>query len=221
MSFNSLSRPVGQFGLVAARGYALGTMNPALFEVRESGCKGQGGFATRDIQAGERILAEHPLVKWRRESEMSEAATESDLGALIDGISPGERRQFFELSQAALHGDSKSALGIWASNAYPTDSGQEAGVCSAVFVLACRLNHECRPNAHVYWNDNIRRLTVHALRAIGGGEEITVAYLGGDADGTRAARQRQLEAKFGFVCTCPQCTLVGAPLDESEVRGRR
>eukprot|EP00966_Prymnesium_polylepis_P219807 5084749-Prymnesium_polylepis.1 len=63
--------------------------------------------------------------------------------------------------------------------------------------------------------------TVHALREIRIGEEVCVAYIGGDADGTRATRQSQLEEKFGFSCCCPQCHLSGAALEQSEARQRR
>ena len=147
---------------------------------------------------------------------------------MIDALSQQEQLDYFALSvtQSELvaqseHGAIKSALGIWMNNAYPTDSGGEIGVCSAVFALACRLNHDCRPNAHICWNDRIGMQTVHALRKIRAGDEVLVAYIGEDADGTRATRQRQLLKKFSFTCSCLQCGLTGVPLEESETRQRR
>ena len=197
----------------------LASVSPALFEVLESGYKGMGGFAIRDIQVGERILAERPLAKWQ--SGENEGLAAGALAAVIDALPLAEQQRFFALSQCAQHGSTKSALGIWASNAYPTDGGGESGVCSSVFVQACRLNHDCRPNAHIGWNDRIGMQTVHAVRLIRKGEEVVVAYIGGDADGTREARQHQLQRKFSFVCKCPQCELTGASLERSETRQRR
>jgi len=193
----------------------------ALFAVHESDNRGLGGFAVRDIQVGERILAERPLAKWRCGPHVSKDAAASGLAAIIDALPPTNQQDFFALSQCEQHGSTKSALGIWASNAYPTDTGSETGMCSSVFTLACRLNHDCRPNAHVCWNDNIGMQTVHALREIRKGEEVMVAYIGGDADGTRAARRRALQSKFSFVCTCMQCQLTGSHLEASESRQRR
>ena len=128
----------------------------------------------------------------------------------LQSLPPTEQQHFFALSQSAQHGSTKSALGIWASNAYATDLPGETGMCSSVFAHACRLNHDCRPNAHAAWNDRIGMQTVHALREIRKGEEVLVAYIGGDEDGTRAVRQKQLQSKFSFTCECAQCGLTGA-----------
>lgn len=192
-----------------------------LFEVLESGSKGLGGFAIRDIHVGERILAERPLAQYRSRPNECEESAASGLAAVIDELSQADQRQFYGLSQCARHGTAKTALHIWSSNAYPTDNAGESGVCSSVFAQACRLNHDCRPNAHIIWNERIGMQTVHALCEISQGEEVLVAYIGGDADGTRAARQLALQTKFSFACTCPQCELTGASLERSETRQRR
>jgi hypothetical protein len=196
-------------------------VDTVLFAVHESDHHALGGFASRDIEVGERILAECPLAKWRCKPDLSEDMAASGLSAIIEALSPTDQQHFFALSQCEQHGSTKTALGIWASNAYPTDTGGETGMCSSVFTLACRLNHDCRPNAHACWNERIGMQTVHALRAIRKGEEVMVAYIGGDDDGTREARQRTLRSKFSFVCTCPQCGLTGSHLKASESRQRR
>ena len=183
-----------------------------LVDVRASLCgKGLGGFATRDVHVGERLLAEHPLVKCR-------ATTREGLALIVGALSESKQEEFFALCQSEKHGVAKSALGIWKSNAFPT--GDNCG-SSAVFATICRLNHDCRPNAHVCWNENIGMQTVHVLREIRADEEVCVAYIGGDADGTRATRQSALREKFSFTCACPQCELTGAALEESEARQRR
>jgi len=186
-------------------------LSTPLFEVRASAGKGQGGFATRDIHVGEQILTERPLARWR-----STDGDASELVKIIGAMATPDRQDFFALSQAEQHGNTKSELGIWLSNAYPTTAGE-----GGVYSLACRLNHNCRPNAHQHWNDRTGMQTVMALREILAGEEVFVAYIGGDADGTRVARQSQLQQKFSFTCRCPQCEMSGAALEQSETRQRR
>lgn len=57
-----------------------------------------------------------------------------------------------------------------------------------------------------HWNESIKRNTIHALRNIENGTEITRYYLS-DNDGFRKSRQKQLEDRYGFKCKCFRCTL--------------
>lgn len=85
----------------------------------------------------------------------------------------------------------KTSLGIYVSNSFqlergdcfmPEEEEEEEGVVhAAVLVTSARLNHSCRPNCFAAWNPAIGQQTVHALRAIGADEELTIAYLGGAA----------------------------------------
>ena len=73
------------------------------------------------------------------------------------------------------------AGGIWQSNAYPCTgrgvpgSSVDDDQSSAVFQYNCRLNHSCLANAHLAWNRQLGRQTLHALREIEPGEELTVS----------------------------------------------
>ena len=128
--------------------------------------------------------------------------------------------------------DEKSALGIWASNAFACDSGdcfspskeRETSVCvSAVFRTIARINHSCCPNSYAAW-DAVREVqTVHALQTIEDGDEVTIAYLGGGDgwDGTRASRRAELARKYRFDCACAACSLTGDALQLSERRRQR
>lgn len=80
-----------------------------------------------------------------------------------------------------------------------------------MFLEACRINHACdNNNAQKNWNDRISRHTVHALRNIDKGEEITITYLSPLRN--RKVRQQILQQRFGFTCLCGLCSL---PLDQS------
>lgn len=76
--------------------------------------------------------------------------------------------------------------------------GAGTGICQD----ASRINHSCIPNAHFSWNANIGRETVHAVRDIRKGEEITISYL--PAICTLKKRQIQLKP-YVFACDCPAC----------------
>jgi hypothetical protein len=104
-------------------------------------------------------------------------------------------------------------FGIIQTNALPFgDDVREVGI----FLDACRINHACDNNAQKGWNENIKRHTVHALRDIEKGEEITIYYLA--ILNNREARQEALRRKFAFTCSCRLCSL---PPDQSQESDRR
>lgn len=51
----------------------------------------------------------------------------------------------------------------------------EMGRGTCVCLEASKNNHSCVPNAYYSWNNDIKRLTVHAIRKIPEGEEITIS----------------------------------------------
>ncbi|KAI0145065.1 hypothetical protein GGR57DRAFT_517725 [Xylariaceae sp. FL1272] len=71
-------------------------------------------------------------------------------------------------------------------------------------------------NCQKSWNKNIKGHTVHALRDIDEGEEITIYYLGSDKG--RDARNEDLKRKFAFTCSCRLCSL---PSDQSKASDKR
>lgn len=187
--------------------------------------KGFGAYAACAIAAGERVVNETPLV-----TVIAPSSTDNvchSIQAAIFALDPARRAAFHSLSSGAASGGSLSSgiaemMSIWKSNAYPTseDSVRDGTKrSSACFALACRINHSCRPNAHITWNENTGRQTVHALRPIAVDEEVTVAYV--EPGLSHLARGAQLAEKFGFACTCELCGLCGAERDASDTRQRR
>ncbi|KAI1097543.1 hypothetical protein F4804DRAFT_351528 [Jackrogersella minutella] len=61
--------------------------------------------------------------------------------------------------------------------------GQGLG-CVLLF-FGSLLNHSCVPNAWIYWNDTTGSMTLHALREIDTGEEITISYIQDSSDQRR------------------------------------
>ncbi|KXH60739.1 hypothetical protein CSAL01_09364 [Colletotrichum salicis] len=165
------------------------------YHIKAVAGKGKGMFATRRIARGTRLLAEAPIFRVPRD--------ESNLQKLEAAIA----RSVGLLSQA---------LGTARTNALPLGSGASVG---GIFLDASRINHSCRHNAQNTWNDSRGQLTIHVLRDIDDGEEITISYLG--ASENYAARQSRLQKSFGFVCACELCTLPAPQRTQSDRRLNR
>lgn len=106
--------------------------------------------------------------------------------------------------------------GILYTNALPVGSKLEL---SGIFFTACRINHACDYNAAHFWHDDRKQLTVHALRDISRGEEITISYLESNWD--RNTRQAELQKRFHFTCLCQLCSLPLQRSNESDLRLHR
>ncbi|OVA11873.1 SET domain [Macleaya cordata] len=78
----------------------------------------------------------------------------------------------------------------------------EAAVGNAVYMLPSFYNHDCDPNVHILWIENVNA-RLKALRDIEPGEELRICYI--DASMDHCARQTLLFEGFGFHCNCPRC----------------
>ncbi|KAF8063744.1 smyd2-b [Scenedesmus sp. PABB004] len=65
------------------------------------------------------------------------------------------------------------------------------------------LNHACCPNAVAYTLRDA--MVVRAAAAVAEGEELCINYLGRGALEPLAQRQANLDASYGFTCTCARC----------------
>ena len=197
--------------------------DPGAISVREASCKGFGVFARRNIDRGECVISEPPILEFQR--VRGEDITHHDISKRVRSLRAAEREAFWSLHQNVEHGAVKTAYGIWISNSFPTDATTDgtnsvAHSSAAVFRLYSRLNHACVPNVHGCWNARLGKQTVYTLRAIDAGEELTADYLGA-CGVVRNARQRSLFTDMGFGCVCSLCSLEGAPLQASEQRQAR
>lgn len=192
------------------------SLNLRMYALEEVHGKGNGLIATRTIPMGSRILSEQPIVRVpddeSNNDELDDDARLACLNRQVDALPPDERQAFLSMYNVHSHNVSQN-LGIFLTNALPLrHDGEEAGI----FLNACRINHACDNNAHNSWNANIKRHTIHALRDIDQGEEITINYLG--ILKKRETRQRYLQEHFAFTCSCHLCSL---STDESQESDRR
>jgi hypothetical protein len=130
--------------------------------------------------------------------------------AKLKAMSELSQRQFL-----ALHNNFPGKYpfsGIVKTNALPCGSGSPIG---GVYSTLCFINHSSIPNVHNNWNSAEEHETIHAIRMIEKGAEITISY---DHGGASSERQAFLKESFGFSCTCSDCTLSFSSLQASDNR---
>ena len=164
--------------------------------------KGQGLVATQDIPRGTRILAEKPLFKIPVEGT-SPKVVEMEIANKLKLLSKDELRAFLSLRNN-VPGTSTPFLNIVRTNSLPLGHGSQTTE-GGVFLEVSRINHACLPNCQHTWNTDIGQETIHAVKDIHKGEELTITYLYNVQ--TYAIRQQHLKDSFDFTCSCQLCSL--------------
>ncbi|KAI0115498.1 heterokaryon incompatibility protein-domain-containing protein [Nemania sp. FL0031] len=175
--------------------------------------KGKGLVAIQKISKGTRILSEEPIITIAR-NRLNGERPQISIYQQVASLNEHQQRAFLSMHNIHPYEDAAERyLGIFKTNSLPAEAVGDTG---AIFLEACRINHACDNNAQKNWNEKIKRHTVHALRDIDEGEEITITYLGPLKN--RRARQKALQEKFGFTCLCHLCSL---PPEQSQESDRR
>ncbi|KAI8365904.1 uncharacterized protein BYT42DRAFT_600671 [Radiomyces spectabilis] len=74
-------------------------------------------------------------------------------------------------------------------------------VGEGTYPIGSLLNHSCRPNAVVMFDGAL--MIIRAIEDIPAGQEVTIAYV--DAAHSRIYRQKALQEKYMFQCSCLRC----------------
>ncbi|KAF5684390.1 SET domain-containing protein [Fusarium denticulatum] len=180
-----------------------------IFILQDIPGKGKGLVATNKILKGTRILSEEPIIRVPDNAPDS-PALQSLIRRQVDELTSDQRQAFLSMCNVYRSDTASQYLGIIRTNAIPIDTG------GGIFIDACRINHACDNNAQKAWNDSIGRHTIHALRDIDKGEEITITYVG--VLSNRRTRQEVLRNKFKFTCLCSLCSLPAHLSAESDRR---
>jgi hypothetical protein len=88
---------------------------------------------------------------------------------------------------------------------------------AAIFPLASRLNHDCRPTCELVSGYADCHVDVRLLRDVMQGEELTINYVGrfGGRNKNREQRQLELRRRYLFQCSCDLCNLESGRVSSS------
>ncbi|KAG5988785.1 hypothetical protein E4U52_006245 [Claviceps spartinae] len=184
----------------------------AMYAVRNVPGKGKGLVATRHIPEGTRILSERPLIYVPFET--SDEHRKRIISLQVKHLNKEQRDIFLAFPNRFPHSNSATRyIGIFRTSCIQAVVGPQESF--AIFPYACRINHDCDENAMKEWNPETKQLTVHAMRDIEEGDEITVTYV--HFSNNHEARQEMLQRDYHFTCCCRACSL---PADLIEERDR-
>jgi len=172
--------------------------------------KGFGMVASRPLKAGERILAEPPvLVKSLRKGE----------GRGLDDQFK-DLPQEWQMKVLKLHDENpneceaEKVKRIFLANAI-----EVAGAgCTALYPTIPRINHSCAPTA-VWSSVESQPLAkeVRAVRDLGEGDEITANYVDSFEATFASAEERKAKLQqWNFDCSCEVCDLPQVQLAEND-----
>jgi hypothetical protein len=189
---------------------------PEIYIVEPSHSKGLGVFATHDLEVGEIIMRETPILKITPPALVPGSGYPmSEVSKLVqkefEALPSNQQEEIMSLTyHATTTEETQDKLGIiFKNNAYNT--GNQVGL----FPVIARINHSCRPNTSYYWSEKLNKRIVYATRKIKRGEEFSVSYI----PLLLAREQRQkLLARYGFKCACEACTQHRADLTASDDR---
>jgi len=165
--------------------------------VRDIPGKGKGVVAMKDIEMGEVIITENPLMLFKAGNGLTECLSKmSDRG----------KRKLMSLYDRD-DDENRTVLGILLTNCL---AGRMA--TSVLYYLISRLNHSCEPNVIV---DQKFPTSVIAIRTIPKGAEISWCYNGDAMYQDKQRRHAELQQGWSIQdCQCRSCSL---PADKQKV----
>ncbi|KAK7689441.1 hypothetical protein QCA50_007233 [Cerrena zonata] len=181
------------------------TPDPPRYEIKLIRGAGMGMVATVDLDVGDVILAERPLLVTtqllQRAGQLPWQHPHHLQRMVVERMPKETAEEFFALhnckgyTQPSITGIfNTNAIGIGALPGYPAD-------CGAVCKVISRVNHSCSPTATWAFHVESFAVQLRAILPIRKGEEVFVNY------GTRGQRleerQQYLLRRYKFKCACP------------------
>ena len=187
------------------------------YVVKSSVGKGLGVFALHDLDIGDIVMRETPILKIDPPNYVKGTGYPmKEVTRLVrkefESLSPDAQAEVMSLTYYATATEEATMekLGIiFRTNAYNTDD--QIGL----FPRIARINHSCRPNTSYYWSKKLNKRVVYASRKIKKGEEFFVSYIG--LLSTHEERQKRLD-RYGFKCTCEACAAEQTTIQNSDKR---
>lgn len=182
------------------------------FEQHEFPGKGRGLIANKTLFRGDQIFASTPLLITDPDaSKLDESERLELLYRGVESLPEASQKLFWGLLDHFKGDPVDDRIDTNNFEVVVDDISQ-----AALFPEIAMLNHDCRPNAAYFWDEETMTHYVHAMRTIQPGEEITISYI--DSEKNRAHRLQRLEKNWGFKCSCSACTAHPSLTAESDAR---
>jgi hypothetical protein len=182
------------------------------FEEHEFPGKGRGLVANKTLHRGDQIFASTPLVITDPAMYNLDEAERLRLGHRgVETLPPATQTLFWKLLDHFKGDPVEDRVNTNAFDINIDDTGM-----FAVMPEIAMLNHDCRPNAAYFWDQDTLSHYVHATQTIYPGEEITITYINNERK--REARMQNLKKNWGFDCSCSSCAAHPVFTAESDAR---
>eukprot|EP00927_Polykrikos_kofoidii_P068768 TRINITY_DN64097_c0_g1_i1.p1 TRINITY_DN64097_c0_g1~~TRINITY_DN64097_c0_g1_i1.p1 ORF type:complete len:383 (+),score=52.17 TRINITY_DN64097_c0_g1_i1:95-1243(+) len=185
------------------------------FELAPVEGKGIGAFATCDLECGDLVVEEIPVLEYDHENALM-------IGHGGDSVPGFIRTQWNQLSQEQhakvmelhdCHGVEKTLLGILKTNALARGCESTGSVlCTTI----SRFNHSCSPNCQHSWDEDAKVERLMACTSIKAGEELCTYYV--EIRQPTIQRRRELQVRYGFACTCESCSSTSSRSDRRRAK---
>ncbi|KAI0350800.1 SET domain-containing protein [Trametes cingulata] len=209
---------------VTLRSRSYGTATPLAYggqsyRVADAGESGLGVFATLDIERGDCIIVERPLLVYPELLPYHRVAPPShrypELDEAAQHLSVEDREALYSLAHCQDL-EASAVKGILDTNGLTLGTLVSGGFrYAAVCRDISRVNHNCCPNAAYRFDSTSFTYELRALAPIPAGSQIFISYV--DPALPRAQRIESLSS-YGFTCACTACSLSGPELVRSETR---
>ncbi|KAF2250134.1 SET domain-containing protein [Trematosphaeria pertusa] len=174
--------------------------------------KGRGLVANKTLHRGDQIFASTPLVIT---NPISYHLVEEERLRLahrgVETLPPASQSLFWALLDHFKGDPVDDRINTNAFEIEVDGVGQYA-----VLPEIAMLNHDCRPNAAYFWDEETLSHYVHATQTIYPGEEITITYINNERK--RSLRMANLKRNWGFDCSCSACSAHPVFAAESDAR---
>ena len=182
------------------------------FTTHEFPGKGRGLIANKTLNRGDQIFASTPLLIT---NPASYHLTETERLRLahrgVDSLPETSKTLFWALLDHFKGDPVDDRIN---TNAFEivVDNVDQYAVLPEIAML----NHDCRPNAAYFWDEETLSHYVHATQTIHPGEEITITYINNEK--SREKRVANLKRNWGFECSCSACSAHPTFVAESDSR---
>lgn len=174
--------------------------------------KGRGLIANKTLHRGDQIFASTPLVITNPSMYNLVESERLRLGHRGVDTLPSATQPIFWKLLGHFNGDPVEDR----MNTNAFDVTVDKTQLYAVMPEIAMINHDCRPNANYFWDEETLSHYVHATQTIYPGEEITITYINNERK--REPRMKNLKTNWGFDCTCSSCAAHPVFAAESDAR---